>query len=206
MAVNFDRIVPFYDLLANMVYGDSIRMSQVYFLNRIPSGAKVLILGGGSGWVLHELAKVNKFLRIDYVEASKKMLIKAKRQKDLGFKEINFIHGTEKILSSKKYDFVLTPFVLDVFPEDELEAAVLRVKRLLVKNGLWLCVDFNVNDKSLKAKILSFLMIRFFRVVSGLKTTSLFDYFDEIYKAGCTPIAAKCFYGKFIKSQLFKVR
>jgi hypothetical protein len=96
--------------------------------------------------------------------------------------------------------------VLDVFPEDELEDAVLRIRHLLVKNGLWLCVDFNVNDKSLKAKILSFLMIRFFRLVSGLKTTSLFDYFGEINKAGCTPIAAKCFYGKFIKSQLFKVR
>ena len=83
---------------------------------------------------------------------------------------------------------------------------VKSIKKLMFPNGLWLCVDFNLFDRSIKARLLSFTMIYFFRVVSGLKTKELLDYFGAIKQVGGETITHQYFYNKFIKAELFRVK
>ena len=74
MPKGFDLIAPYYDSLARLVFGDSIRHCQLEYLDKIPPGAQVLILGGGTGWLLGELMKINPSCRVWYLESSIKML------------------------------------------------------------------------------------------------------------------------------------
>jgi ubiquinone/menaquinone biosynthesis C-methylase UbiE len=69
------------------------------YLDKIPAGSNVLILGGGTGWILSELKKINPTCRVYYIEASAKMLELAKaRFVTPPSNDIFFIHGTEATL------------------------------------------------------------------------------------------------------------
>ena len=201
---NFNLIAPVYDFLSMVVYGNKIRKAQIHFLDQIKSNSTVLILGGGTGWLLPELAKVNNDIVIDYVEASEKMLSKSKKHQRLSFRGINFILGTQEVVHGKVYDFVITPFVLDVFPQNEMESLALSVFGLIKPEGKWLCVDFNSLDRSIKARALSCVMIMFFRLVSGLKTKAVLDYFGTIKKLEMIECKTTYYYGQFIRATVFK--
>jgi tRNA (cmo5U34)-methyltransferase len=205
MSVGFNRVAPFYDLLARFVYGSSIRDAQIRFLSHVNPNSKVLILGGGTGWLLEELAKFRTNISVDYVEHSEKMLLSSKSRKQFPFNQLRFILGTEEQVNNETYDFIITAFVLDVFPQEEMESMVFRVRNLLSSQGQWLCVDFDKADRSFKAKVLSFVMIQFFRILSGLKTKGVLDYFGQIKKNGGREIDSAKFYGEFIKASLFRM-
>jgi len=204
MKVSFNRVAPFYDTLVYIVYGNTIRHAQCFFLPEIIEKSSVLILGGGTGWILKEISKSTLKIEIDYVEHSEVMLRKAKEYKSLPFSRLNFVLGTEGDLGNRKYDFIITPFVLDVFAQEPMEQMVCRVNELLGTEGRWLCVDFNSMDRSFKAKMLSICMLLFFRVVSGLKTNKVLDYFGTIQKTGLIEVKSRLFFGSFIKASLYK--
>ena len=58
MASNYDNSAWFYDGLSRVVYGNALISSQVYLLQFIPSNATILIVGGGTGRLLEEIAKI----------------------------------------------------------------------------------------------------------------------------------------------------
>ncbi len=51
----FNRIAGVYDFLAKLVFGKHIRRSQEHFLKMVIQQNKVLVLGGGSGWILESI-------------------------------------------------------------------------------------------------------------------------------------------------------
>ncbi|MEZ4686196.1 MAG: hypothetical protein R3B47_09055 [Bacteroidia bacterium] len=55
--MSFNRLAPVYDFLASLVFGNRIRQAQRWLLDFIPEGSSILILGGGTGWILEELAE-----------------------------------------------------------------------------------------------------------------------------------------------------
>jgi spermidine synthase len=69
MAANFNNSAWFYDGLSRLVYGNALVEAQVYLLQFIRPNSKILIAGGGTGWILEELAKLHpEGLKIAYVE------------------------------------------------------------------------------------------------------------------------------------------
>ena len=77
---NYDSIALIYDRLARLVYGRSLVNAQLYLLDAIPAEAHVLIVGGGTGWVLEEITKRHPSgLSIDYIDAASKMVALAKK-------------------------------------------------------------------------------------------------------------------------------
>ena len=198
---NFDLIAPFYDALATLVFGKAIRKSQAHYLDLIPNQARVLILGGGTGWILLEIS--NQSLHIDYLDQSEKMLSKAKQRKAL-FSAIRFIQGNEDTIAGQSYDVVITPFVLDVCNDTQLPMMVEKIKRAIHKNGHWLCIDFNCYDTSLKARCLDILMRYFFRITTGLKLNALLPYFEAIKQTDFKEISSTSFYGNFIQATWFQ--
>jgi ubiquinone/menaquinone biosynthesis C-methylase UbiE len=181
MAVNFDRIAPFYDLLARIIFGNTLRKSQLRTLAIIPENASVLILGGGSGWYLESLLQQKQVSKIVYVEASAVML-RLSRKKIASINhlaDIEFRLGTEQsIRAGEQFDVVITHFVLDLFTEPQLKNIIDRLIHVLQPEGLWLCSDFELSllqsGQWWKKRLIAVMYI-FFRTVSKVETKVLPD-------------------------------
>ena len=196
---NFDFIAPIYDSIAKVVYGNKLRAAQSHFLHYIKSKQSVLIVGGGTGWILTQFK--DSCVTIDYVEQSSKM-IQIAQQRKCGA-SVNFIHSSE-IPTFKKYDVVITPFVLDCFPADRLKAFVSSIDQQVKQKGIWICVDFNSEDRRFISKLLARTMIVFFRFVAKLPTSQLDNYFDVIEGNGYQIVDYQLFVGGFVKAALLK--
>src|SRR5882762_1794152 len=123
---NFDRIAFLYDRLARLIFGHSIIDAQKHFLKLIPNRAAVLILGGGSGWILKDLLRERPEVYVCYVDASKEMITLAK--KGTQSPRIVFIHGTENDIPKQQFDIVLTHFYLDLFSAGSLPTVIAKIR------------------------------------------------------------------------------
>ena len=64
---SYDSIAGVYDKLAGIFIGKALREAQIYLLQFIPANARLLIVGGGTGWILEEITVVHQQgLAIDY--------------------------------------------------------------------------------------------------------------------------------------------
>ena len=122
MAVNYDNSAWFYDRLSGLIYGKAIIRSQVYLLKYIPAGANILIVGGGTGWILEEITKIHPSgLKIIYVEISAKMMALS-RKRNIGNNEVSYINESiENVPGPVNYNVVVTPFLFDNFTEQTLD-------------------------------------------------------------------------------------
>ncbi len=200
VAAGFDRLAPMYDALARIVIGSGIRKSQLYFLNHLTTKNKLLILGGGTGWILPFILKMNPALQIDYIDVSPKMIALAKGK--VKNSRVRFIVGTEENIPDKDYDCVITNFYLDLFDEAKLESVVLRIKKSLQPGACWIATDF-VNEKWWHKSVLT-IMYRFFHVTTGLQTLSLPLWEKGLRLAGGVQLEMKKYSRGFIKSTVLR--
>ena len=202
---NFDRIAPFYDFLAKAVFGKSIRQSQVHFLHQLPEKGNLLVIGGGTGWILEEIIRIRPHLFIDYVEASKRMIQKSMKR-PVKSANIHFIHGTEKSIPTRKqYDAIITYFFLDVFNTPQLANVMYLLDKVLAGGGLWFCADFKETDKQAHLFLLKF-MHWFFRKVSKLESRRLKDFSRYFKKLHYCMKGEALFYDQMIYSRVYKKR
>jgi tRNA (cmo5U34)-methyltransferase len=201
--MSFDVIAPVYDLLSRMVYGKSIVAAQKYFLKDIPEGAHVLIVGGGTGWIIEELFAVNKTCSVVYIEASQKMLQKAQSRMNSSDKSrIQFIFQSE-MPSEGSYDVIITNFFLDVFPSYKLIYIIQQLKDRVVTNGRWIVTDF-VDDGKRWQRFLLKVMYAFFRSVSKLEASILPPWQRLLMDAGMQRNGVKRFYAGFIETAIYQ--
>jgi len=205
MSQGFDWIAPYYDSLARLVFGKTIRRSQLVYLDKIASTANVLILGGGTGWILDELFRVNPTCRVWYVEASKNMLDKARaRAQGLSVSQVSFIHGTERNLNqitSIRFDAVIANFYFDVFTTTSLGSVLKDITNVINTNSKLLVSEFV--EITRRHRLLLFAMYRFFRWTCSIEATELPDWEGELRRNGFTVRDSKAFYDGFIKSSLY---
>ena len=185
---NFDWIAPLYDALAFVVFGRKLQRAQVFFLDQIPSNSTVLMVGGGTGWLLRRVLVQCKPKRVVYLEASARMLARAGkrmvRAEETG--SVEFRVGDESSLTNEPFDVIITPFVLDVFSEATLQTRFIpRLKNVLKSNGLWLVTDF-VNTPVGWQRALLWTMIRFFRLTTGMQAKRLANWQQLLAGAGLT--------------------
>lgn len=181
LSANFNGIAPFYDMLARMVFGKSIKKSQLAYLNHVPTQANVLIIGGGTGWIVNELLLRAKPGKIDYVEQSKKMLNSAKQRltKREYTTQINFIHGNESAIpENEQYDVIITNFFLDIFTYAHLKIIVDTLYQHLKPGGGWIVTDFDDQQckQSWWKQTLIKFMYFFFRMTTGLEGNKLHNF------------------------------
>lgn len=206
MATNYDKIAGNYDLLSRIVFGKAQVASQLCLLKYVPANSRVLVAGGGTGWILEAFAKVHpEGLTIDYVDSSAKMLALAGKRK-CGTNRVKFIHlPAENYSPEEKYDVIFTAFFFDNFPASKIEYLFSRFDRLIKKDGTWLYVDFilDKNNSPLWQKILLKLMYVFFRVTSQIETQELVAM-DIFFSQSYYPVIEISHYHNFIKSVAFK--
>ncbi|HEY5919069.1 MAG TPA: methyltransferase domain-containing protein [Chryseolinea sp.] len=207
MPRGFDVIAPYYDSLARLVFGDSIRRCQLEYLDKIPPDAQVLIIGGGTGWLLSELIKINPSCRVWYLESSMKMLEMTKARFDgVSNPKIVFIHGTEKNLQQYTeihFDAVITNFYFDLFTSASLNLALGEIKKCFSPGVTLLVSEFVARTRW--HRLLLFLMYRFFRWTCAIEARNLPDWEDQLKKNGFVQRSEATFYFGFIKSSMYTI-
>lgn len=197
----FNTIAPVYDALARLVYGKSIVNAQTQYLPLLKNSKHVLVLGGGSGWIVEELLRYSSS-EITYVEASSAMIALTK-QRNIPITHICFIHGTEDhIPTGSVYDAVITNFYLDLFSEKKQQEVAKKILATLTKNGIWLVSDF-VNSDKWWHRFLLVSMHQFFRRLCKIEALDLADWETALCKNGLKQMLTESFYNGFIKSAVF---
>jgi tRNA (cmo5U34)-methyltransferase len=186
---DFNWIAPVYDRLASVVFGNRLKRAQAVYLNRVPAGASVLIVGGGTGWLLEPLLMKAQYGRILYLEPSARMLGLATRRlltRQLSGR-VEFRLGDETALRpDEQFDVVITPFVLDLFTAETMRKQFIPHLRAALKpTGLWLVTDF-VQTTVWWQRTLLWSMIHFFRLTAGVETRKLANWQQLLSEAGLT--------------------
>jgi hypothetical protein len=64
MAASFNNSAWFYDRLSRLVYGKAIVNTQLYLLGYIQPNSNILIVGGGTGWILDEITRLHPMPKV----------------------------------------------------------------------------------------------------------------------------------------------
>ncbi|TWR23843.1 class I SAM-dependent methyltransferase [Mucilaginibacter pallidiroseus] len=204
MSANYDNSAAFYDRLSKLVFGNALINAQKYFLPQIPANSRVLIIGGGTGWILEEVTKVHSSgLHIIYVELSAKMTALS-RKRSVGNNAVKFINrAIEDVYLEQPVDVIITPFLMDNYKDDALPATFKHIDKLLKPNGIWLNTDFRLTGKWWQFLLLKSMLI-FFKILCGVQNWRLPNVDKQFSLLGYARKDQKSFYGDFVMTRLYK--
>ena len=173
---NYNTVASFYDHLSGLIFGQELKKPQIDSLQFITKDSNILIVGGGTGWILEKIADIySSGLRITYVDSSSKMIELSKRR-NTKFNSIEFIHASieDVNLLPQKYDLILTPFFFDGFSQSTSLLVFKKLDESLKVNGRWIYIDFYISEKSnYRQRILLKLMYVFFRYTCKIEAKEL---------------------------------
>jgi len=197
--VNFDRIAPLYEASARLVFGKQHRRAEAFFLPEIPAGSRVLLVGGGAGHLLEALLNTRNPAAVTFVEPSGAMRQRAQRRvanrPNAGV--VSFTDSCQN-LPSAHFEALLTPYVLDLFPNPQLEREFLPpLLAALAPGGLWLFTDFVTPPKGWQ-RVLLRGMYTFFRLTAGIPARHLPDFEGAFRRAGFGVRKWEVFFGGMI--------
>jgi len=204
MPANYDNSAWFYDRLSRLIYGKNLIRAQVYLLNYIPKGSNILIVGGGTGWILEEISKLYPSgLNITYVEISAKMMALSRKRNTSG-NQVNYINeAVENVSFQTNYDVAITPFLFDNFTEKTQQKIFTHIHTYLKSGGVWLNADFQLTGKWWQTFLLR-SMILFFRLICGIESKQLPDTKKIFKQYSYTITSQKTFFGEFIISTIYQ--
>ena len=205
----FDRVAWCYDALTNLVFGAALQQAQRAALAGLPQGGpRVLILGGGTGWVLTEVLRRRPHATVLYLEASPKMLARAQarlnRAAPQARGQVEFRHGTDAALGpTNRFDALVTFFVLDCIAQPELPAALARLRAAQAPGAPWLLADFRPAQRGWRRWLLA-LMYAFFRLSTGLRAQELPNLHVALGQLGLVPIQQTIFFRGAVEAVIFR--
>lgn len=207
MLNNYDKIARYYDFLSRMVFFKAQVNAQICQLNHIAKHSQILIVGGGTGWILEEISKIHSSgLSIVYLEISSKM-IELSRVRDCGTNQVVFVNqGIENFKTPQQFDVICTPFLFDNFSQQRADFVLEKLDAMLKAGGLWLLADFNPDQQRGKwwKQLLLKSMYTFFKFLKIVEAGALPDtksYFD---RRPYTKLEERGFYGDFIQSIVYE--
>jgi ubiquinone/menaquinone biosynthesis C-methylase UbiE len=202
---NFTPIAPIYDVLAKAVFGNTLHQAQVDALTHVVAGARVLVVGGGTGKILADLGSLHPSgLHITYVEQSAGMMARA-RKRDFKANEVEFVQlPIESVmLGQADFDVVVTPFILDCLSEPLLGGVCSKLATGLRPGGLWLHIDFTLNaDSPAWQRLTMKAMYAFFHIAAGIGADALAPL-DRHFE-GFTLLREDAYLHAFVKMQVYR--
>jgi tRNA (cmo5U34)-methyltransferase len=204
----FDRVAWCYDALSSLVFGSALQRAQRAALVGLPVGSPhVLILGGGTGWVLLEVLRLRPQAVVLYLEASPNMLARARarlaRECPQALAQVEFRHGTQGALGpNERFDALITFFVLDCIARPDLAGALAQLRACQRPNAPWLLADFRPARRGWRWVLLG-LMYTFFRLTTGLRARELPDLAAALVRLGLHPVHRARFYAGAVEAVIF---
>jgi ubiquinone/menaquinone biosynthesis C-methylase UbiE len=204
MTANYNNAARFYDRLSRVVYGKALVEAQVYLLQYIQPNSAILIVGGGTGWILEEITRIQPSgLQITYVEVSDQMMVLS-RKRNTGSNKVIYINDAiENVTGLPAFRVIITPFVFDNFTPAKLEAVFTHIHPLLKNNGLWLNADFQLTGKWWQNMLLKSMLL-FFKILCGVESTKLPDFEKLFMQYGYQVVGSKTFFGEFVASKVYR--
>jgi ubiquinone/menaquinone biosynthesis C-methylase UbiE len=204
---NYDPIANYYDLLSRLVFGRAEIRAQVEMLGHMQAASRVLVVGGGTGWILEEFAAIYPDgLYITYVEPSGRMMALAKKR--------NWRHNTflfvqlpvEQFVTDDRYDCILTGFVFDNFSPGHAGRVIGLLHPLLKDSGYWLFADFYCPKKEGKLwqRVLLTSMYLSAKLILKVSASRLTDTEPLFAVAGYRQVWTGYYYSRFIKSIVYQ--
>ncbi|KGO94765.1 class I SAM-dependent methyltransferase [Flavobacterium subsaxonicum] len=206
MENQYDKIARHYDFLSRLVFFKSQVNAQVQQLKHLPTGSTILIVGGGTGWILEEIAKVHPTgLHIVYVEASAKMTAISKTR-NFGQNTIEFhTKSVQYFTFGFRFHAIFTPFLFDNFTEQIADVVFQKLHSILKNDGLWFFTDFNTDGKnSWWKRALLKLTYKFFTTLKIIQTNKLVNMAPYFKKYHYKKIQHQFYYGTFIEATVYQ--
>lgn len=207
MPNNYDKIAVIYDRLSRFVFGKALINAQVSMLTYVPASSSILVIGGGTGWILEELAALHESgLTITYVELSANMIALSKKR-DWKNNKVVFMHQpVENFMPDHSYDIILTPFIFDNFTNEKIAIVFSSLHACLNPHGRWLNADFVYDPGKGKIwqKFLLKLMYTFFRITCNIEARQLVNMENFFKTSNYRPIARFEYYAGFICSAVYE--
>jgi len=208
---DFGPVAFFYDELAGLVFGGALRRAQRATLAAgLPGGPapRVLVLGGGAGWVLSEIWRQRPQAQVLYLEVSAAMLARTqarlRRHPAPPGATVELRQGTEASLApTERFDVIVTFFVLDCFPTPALPGALARLQAARRPGAPWLVADFWPARRGWRRGLLG-LMYWFFGFTIGLRARQMPPWPTELAALGLRPGWKARFFGGAIAGIVLK--
>lgn len=207
MVNNYDKIANHYDTLSRLVFGKAQVNAQIDQLKYIPGNSSILIVGGGTGWILEEISKLHASgLKITYVEISAKM-IALSEARNIRNNAIDFVNiAIENFTTDLSFDVILTPFLFDNFNQPKAIRVFKKLDNMLNNQGFWFLVDFSLNVKN--GRWWKWLMLKsmylFFKLIRIVEAGKLIDMSMYFLKDNYQILDEQFYYGSFIKASIFR--
>ena len=174
----YDRWAPIYDALGMLCFGGGLRQTARQLLEYPAACRRGLILGGGTGCLLEDLAAHRFAGEWTWVDVSAAMLRKARRRwQRLGYEAatIRFELGTvEGLAREPRHDAVLAPFFFDQFDPAALSLLFEAIDARTSSDALWWVADFAPPSTMLQRGVQAALYAAF-RAGCGIPATRLAD-------------------------------
>jgi ubiquinone/menaquinone biosynthesis C-methylase UbiE len=204
---NYDPIATYYDRIHHIFYGQAEINAQVELLDYVRPGDRLLIVGGGTGWILEKIGAVfPSGLEITYIESSARMMELTKRRKWGQNRVVLVTSGVEEWRGEMEYDCILTGLFFDNFKEAHAAQVVQQLTPYLKRGGYWLDSDFYYpkgRDKLWQA-ILLYSMYVSARLICGVEAKRLPDM-DRIFsEEGYRLLYTTFHYQRFIRSGVYR--
>jgi SAM-dependent methyltransferase len=204
---NYDPIARYYDFLSRLFFGRSEILAQVELFGYVAAGSRMLIVGGGTGWILEEIAdRYPAGLRITYVESSGEMMRLARRRR-VGASLVSFVElPIEEFVTAERYDCILTGFLFDNFSVLVAERVVGLLSPMLELDGSWLFADFYYRRRESRFWQGLLLRVMYFsaRLICKVDARELPDMDGLFEQAGFVPVRVSWYYRGFIKAVAYR--
>jgi ubiquinone/menaquinone biosynthesis C-methylase UbiE len=204
---NYDKVANYYDRIHHLFYGQSEINAQVELLDYIRPGDRLLILGGGTGWILEKIAAIFPAgLQITYIESSAQMM-ELTKTRNWGFNQVELVNSVvEDWKGEMEYHCVLTGLFFDNFKDAHAAAIVRQVTPYLKNGGYWLESDFYYPRRrgKLWQAILLYSMYFSARLICGVEAKRLPEM-DRIFsQEGYGVLYTTFHYQRFIRSVVYR--
>lgn len=197
--MTFDLVAPVYDVLARLAFGRSLIRAQQWGIEQVRSGQRVLVLGGGTGLTLAELLARHPG-HVIYVEASAAMLKRARRRTPSDA-PVSFMVGTEANLAAdEQVDYILLPFVLDVYPADLLRQHMVPLLLSHLRPGGQLIVTDFDEPRTYWQRAYMWLMLRFFTLTAAIPVRQWTNWPEVLRQARLTEQTGRSFRSGQVRS------
>jgi ubiquinone/menaquinone biosynthesis C-methylase UbiE len=206
--VSFDRLAPHYHWLETIGFGFVLEKARTHWIETIPRPKRVLTVGEGTGHFLRELVRIHCGAVVDCVDSSRRMLELARRGISGSGNRVRFFETD--ILSwtpSESYDLLVTNFVLDCFPQNELELIVRKLAGIATPGAYWFLADFCVPKTffaRMHAKVWLATLYCFFRTTTGIHAKWLIDPTPELRANGFVCLKRSEWRLGLVKSELWQ--
>lgn len=204
MSANFDPLARVYRYLEYAMFGPALWRRRVAYLERLRASSRVLMVGEGDGRFLAAFLRANSRARVDYFDASAKMLGLARERAGADAGRVRFFQADLLAISQfpTTYDAVITHFFLDCFSEEELARFVPWIGQAVEPNGCWVVSEFQ--DKPMGAGLLLRGLYLFFGVATGLRRRQLPDYHRVLSAAGFGMVEAEKSLAGLLTSEIWE--